>query len=300
MRIYEIILLEADQLPGIGQPVRSDTISKVGHDDDDIGRPDIRMFQIADKNSHQIYHKFQADNFFDAYDKAAEWLKKNLPNVYTSFNWAVNAIPPRMANKGAGAFKIARNDPTAPGYQVIKQEKRPGGDPGGTAWLNAIIEYNRTNPLGNPWLPVVTRISTKTDSKGQVRTQSSEMSLEDGANLSPEIILSFATRIFPNFESFVDHQSQGLDQKSYDTRFDNSFKLWRFFVDLIRKVFSDPESADSPTSFNYSEDDNMKEALQIVEKITTSSHYGLDIHTGNIMVRNTGRGWQPVLTDPLV
>jgi hypothetical protein len=307
MRIYELFL--EDQPPGIGRPVNIKTKSQSDLSNQPASRtPDRYKWQIMSPDGKEIYHKFRLPGITSPYDLrsqyqyAEDWLKVNLPEIFNQNQWKIALQPSRMANVGQGAYKQVRQHPV--GQEIVKREIRSGGDTGGTAWLKAVVNYNRRNPLGNPWLPVITEIRTKTDPQGQVRTQSSEMSLEDGATLSPEAILSFATRIFPNFEKFVDYKFQKLlqqndiSQQEYDDRFANNHRLWKYFVLLINVVLGDPLSDVVPKSFALSPDVYMKRALQMAKNLEKKGHT-FDVHPGNVMVRNTGRGWQPVLTDPL-
>ena len=323
MRIHEIILFEADQQPRIGQPVRSRTRTKatLGNMDPSRGVGLQNKWQIIDRKTNQPIHDFVTKPDPADYkgpedepyniarewlSKNREWLSKNRPDLIDPIDpgWTLYQKPSRMVNIGQGAFKGARVNPLAPGLEITKREFYPDRDTGGNAWLQAVSKYNRRNPLGNPWLPVITRISKKTDWQGRVRTQTSEMSLEDGASLSPEAILSFATRIFPNFENSIDKKfqkwllSNRIDRQQYDNRFKISWNLWDQFVSLIRDTLNFPQYGNNPNADYYSRDDYMKRALRMAKNLEKKGHR-LDIHSGNIMVRNTGRGWQPVLTDPL-
>ena len=49
----------------------------------------------------------------------------------------------------------------------------------------------------------------------------------------------------------------------------------------------------------YTEDENMLKALALVNQTARKYKVEHDLHSQSIMVRNTGRGWQPVITDPL-
>lgn len=307
MKIHE--LFEANQPPGIGQPVNFKTKSQSGLANQPMNRtPDRYKWQIMSPDGKEIYHKFRISSsrspydFTPAYQYAEEWLKANLPDIFNRNQWKIGLQPSRMANVGLGVYKQVRQHPI--GQEIVKREIRPGQDTGGTAWLNAVVNYNRRNPLGNPWLPIITEIRTRTDLSGATRIQSSEMPLEEGSNLSSEIILSIATRTFPNFESFVDYKFKKLlrqneiSQQEYDNRFSNSQRLWKYFVLLINVVLGDFPADVVPKSFALSPDVYMKRALQMTKNLKKKGHT-LDVHPGNVMVRNTGRGWQPVLTDPL-
>lgn len=315
MRIYELFL--EDQQPRMGQPVRSRTRTKasLGNMNPNRGVGLQNKWQIIDRKTNQPIHDFVTKPDMadyqgpedEPYNIAREWLSKNRPDLIDPLDpgWTLYQKPSRMVNIGQGAFKGARVNPLAPGQEITKREFQPEEDIGGNAWLQAVVDYNRRNPLGNPWLPVITRISTKTDWRGRVRTQTSEMSLEDGASLSPEAILSFATRIFPNFENSIDKKfqkwllSNRIDRQQYDNRFAISWNLWDHFVHLVQDALSFLEYSNDPKEDYYSPDDYMKKALRMVKNLIEKKGHGLDIHSGNIMVRNTGRGWQPVLTDPL-
>ena len=314
MRIYELFL--EDQQPRMGQPVRSRTRTKatLGDMTPHVGVGLQNKWQIIDRKTNQPIHDFvtkpdPADYQGpqdEPYNIAREWLSKNRPDLIDPIDpeWTLYQKPSRMVNIGQGAFKGARENPLAPGQEITKREFYPERDTGGNAWLQAVSNYNRRNPLGNPWLPVITRISKKTDWQGRVRTQTSEMSLEDGASLSPDAIMSFATRIFPNFENSINKKFRKwliwnrIDQKHYDRRFEDSWNLWDQFVSLIRDTLNFPQYGNNPNADYYSRDDYMKRVLRMAKNLEKKGHR-LDIHSGNIMVRNTGRGWQPVLTDPL-
>lgn len=298
MRVHE--LFEAN-IPPLGQPARSATQTKA-----DLTNPPEpfrwKVTAVRD-NEDDVTHQFTVlGGRIEANKMARKWFNDTFGRPPRSDEYFIDPVP-RTARVGSGAFSDVRLHPSQ--HEVVKRERYPGGEMnlGGQVWTDAVIKYNKTNPLGNPWLPYITELRTVTDPEGITRIQTTQGRLEHGSNLSIDALRAMANRIFPNFAiNRSPTQGKSLEPNEY----------WRLFVRLIVEILTNPSLA-SMTTLNkkvkgrvveipnphYTEDFNMLEALALVNQTARKYKLEYDLHNENIMVRNTGRGWQPVITDPL-
>ena len=292
MRISELF----EDIPPLGQPTRSATQTKA----DLTNPPQPFRWKVTAVRGEEddVTHEFTVlGGRIEADKKAKEWFKNTFGRKPRSGEYFIDPAP-RTAKIGSGAFLDVRLHPSQ--HEVVKRERYPGEmNQGGQAWTDAVIKYNKTNPLGNPWLPYITELRTVTDPEGTTRTQVTQERLESGYSLSLEAIESIANRIFPNFTMSMTPAGKKRTSAS---------DYWREFTYMVDKIRHSPELSklETITTKNsvvpnpyYTEDENMLKALALVNQTARKYKVAHDLHSENIMVRNTGRGWQPVITDPL-
>lgn len=297
MRVHE--LFEAD-IPPLGQPTRSATQTKA--ELTSLNTPfRWKVTVVKGGEEDDVTHEFTALGGRDQAEKVAKkWFKDTFGRKPRSGEYFIDSAP-RIASVGSGAFSDVRLHPNQ--HEVVRRERYPGDDRGGQAWTNAVIKYNETNPLGNPWLPYITELRTVTDPDQVTRMQTTQGRLESGFSLSLEALESIANRIFPNFSASL---TPAISQQAKPAMH------WDAFVRMIAGILVNPSLASDRTIEKkvkgqfvevpnpyYTEDENMLEALALVNQTATKYRVEYDLHDENIMLRNTGRGWQPVITDPL-
>lgn len=296
MRIKEIL----EDIPPLGQPTRSTTQTKA----DLTNPPEPFRWKVTAVRGEDddVTHEFTVlGGRIEANKKAKEWFKDTFGREPRSGEYFIDPAP-RTARVGSGSFSDVRLHPSQ--HEVVKRERYPGEmNLGGQAWTDAVIKYNETNPLGNPWLPYITELRTVTDPEDVTRTQVTQGRLESGYDLSLEAIEYIANRIFSNFSASL---TSAISKQAKPARY------WDEFVRIIAGILVKPSLASVQTIEKkvkgrvvevpnpyYTEDENMLEALALVNQTARKYKLSRDLHSENIMVRNTGRGWQPVLTDPI-
>lgn len=139
-------------------------------------------------------------------------------------------------------------------------------------WIKMIKPY-----MGdNPYLPVYYNIRFERDKNGFIRTIYGMEKLTSLFRLSGEEKSTLAAKTFNN-DSFYD------DPDLTPNRIANILKD---MANDLRK------------GTDLKIDDDLKQALNLINYLN-AKHFKLDIHGKNIMARNTSRGYQLVITDPI-
>lgn len=140
-------------------------------------------------------------------------------------------------------------------------------------WIQPYIE-------SNIFLPRVYQIKVTTDSNGKQIPKYKIEKLRPYTDFSIESILGLANSLFPHFERDVRPGSLA----------DISF-VWK---KMIKEIDNMINGRDFTT-----DNDQLVQAIRIIQRIIDSGPYHNDMHSGNAMVRGTSTGPQLVITDPI-
>jgi hypothetical protein len=142
-------------------------------------------------------------------------------------------------------------------------------------WVKAIYPI-----MGdNPHLPVYYNIKFERDKNNFIKTNYTMENLLGLSALRLEQLRALAAKTFN-------------DEKFYDVAVTPEM-----IAKLIREIIIDYRFKKTPA---YNVDPELEQALKlIVEVLNKNSAFSIDMHAGNIMVRNTGYGLQLVITDPI-
>lgn len=143
-------------------------------------------------------------------------------------------------------------------------------------WIKAIKPY-----MGdNPYLPVYYDVKFIRDKNNMVRTEYTMEKLTHLDNLDQKRLQALAAKNF-NYDNFWEQKV------TVNT-----------IVRCVRELLNQIRSGETTLRFDI--DDDFKQALKLIAKlIDQKEEFGEDLHGGNIMARNTSRGLQLVITDPI-
>lgn len=156
-------------------------------------------------------------------------------------------------------------------------------------WIKAIKPY-----MGdNPYMPVYYSVRLKPDRSGRPRVESTMERLISMRELGSieGAIPALAAKTFGNDDYY---QREDMRVEDFMRMLNNTYHDYE-------RVLSGSTSSSSNVREDYldSVDPELLEAFAIISKLDRDYNFDVDMHDENVMVRNTSRGYQLVITDPL-
>lgn len=194
---------------------------------------------------------------------------------------------------GSGQYAYVKDDKTDP-HMVNKFQKRPtNNDP---FWTYVQFIQNSDDALDNPYLPKIYSKVSATDKNDDTSNMVKMEKLYPLRNLSSAQALHLYHRAFG--QDYADTYYGKQTVSRYKTETDEMIDelaggAMSYLLYAIGEVINGEEK---PQIFD---DNDLKKALIIIERIRRKFRYRADIHDDNLMIRLSPHGPQLVITDPL-
>ena len=170
-----------------------------------------------------------------------------------------------------------RNEPK----MGVKQSLRPLPEQD-DAYYTYIKTISQNDTMSsNPYFPRVYGINTTKDNHGKIIYKINMEHLKNLKDIPKDDLISLLSRMF-----------DGTILNKYHIISSNNDN--RIFYDRIGQIIRDVAYGKVQTI-----DDNLRNALKLIQKIRNEHNYANDINKNNIMIRRTNLGYQLVITDPL-
>jgi hypothetical protein len=193
----------------------------------------------------------------------------------------------RVGSRGEGAFGIVYQDINNP-HEVMKFST------GTQAYRDGYLDYiqeiaNDESIQDNPWVPRILKIRIHNDEDGEVVDFTVRLeALETFDSVGVDELIAIAERVFT--EKYVEYmkvKNQRWDPRHY------AASIYRAVVYKIWHCIKYEELEDI-------QDEHFIEFINWHSKVYRkhSTHHSFDASPGNMMVRRSPYGFQPVITDP--